>query len=233
MWEPYLARFTERFRVITPDSRGHGRTNNPSGTLSYRLMADDMVAFVQALDLQKPLICGYSDGGQIALEFGMHYPDVPQALVLGGTMFKFTAEYRAWVRAAVGGDQSLNVDTEQFARDHPDWAASLQQIHGPDFWKTLLQQIKPMWASPLSFNYTPDDFARVAAPTLVLIGDRDDLVSVEQAVEMYRLLPHAELAVIPSADHGAFFSATVERFQLLMLDFLQRRSDQASQTNEM
>src|SRR5689334_4483044 len=62
-WQPYLAAFAEHYRVITPDSRGHGRTTNPVGTMSYRLLADDMAAFVQALNLSKPFIFGYSDGG--------------------------------------------------------------------------------------------------------------------------------------------------------------------------
>jgi pimeloyl-ACP methyl ester carboxylesterase len=56
----------------------------------------------------------------------------------------------------------------------------------------------------------------------VLLGDRDELVSVEEAVEMVRQLPRAELAVVPGADHGAFFSARVTTFQALMLDFLSR-----------
>src|SRR5687767_3848021 len=83
-WQPYRAAFAQHFRVITPDSRGHGRTANPTGTMSFGLLADDMVALVQALDLHQPLICGYSDGGQVALEIGMRYPDLPQALVIGG-----------------------------------------------------------------------------------------------------------------------------------------------------
>ena len=233
MWEHSRAAFAEQFRVIALDSRGHGRTNNPAGTLSYRLMADDVAALVQALELQKPLIFGFSDGGQIALEIGIHYPELAKALVLAGTMIRFTPEYRTWLRAMVGDEQSPEVDTEQFARDHPDWAAFLQQIHGPDAWKTLLHQIKPMWASPLSFNYTPDDFAHVAAPTLVLVGDRDDFVSVEQSVELYRLLPHAELAVIPGADHGAIVSAKTDFIQPLVLDFLLRHRAQADQATTM
>ena len=101
-WQPYLPVFAEHYRVITPDSCGHGRTANPSGTMSYRLLADDMAALVQALALHKPLICGYSDGGQIALEIGMRYPDLPQALVVGAAMFKFNEVYRAWVRDLLG-----------------------------------------------------------------------------------------------------------------------------------
>lgn len=218
MWQPYLAAFTEYYRVITPDTRGHGRSNNPTGTMSYRLLADDMAAFVQALNLHKPLIAGYSDGGQIALEIGMRYPDLPQALIVGGAWFKFTPTYRAFLRDVVGDEQSLEIDTVRFARDQPDWAAWLQQTYGPDDWRRLLSEIKPMWATPL--NYTPDDFAQVTAPTLVLLGDRDGITILEEAVEMYGLLPTAELAVIPGADHSSFFSAKVASFQSAMLDFL-------------
>jgi pimeloyl-ACP methyl ester carboxylesterase len=75
-WTSHLPAFTEHFRVFAPDSRGHGRTDNP---------ADDVAALIKALGLQRPLVLGYSDGGQIALELGMRYPGLARALVLGGT----------------------------------------------------------------------------------------------------------------------------------------------------
>ena len=68
------------------------------------------------------------------------------------------------------------------------------------------------------------DFAGVVAPTLVLVGDRDELVPVEEAAELYRQLPQAEFAVVPGADHGAFLSAKVAAFQSLILDFLLRHT---------
>jgi len=83
MWKIHIPFFAQHFRVFAPDSRGHGRTNNPTGEFSYRLMADDVAAFVQAMGLTKPFICGYSDGGQIALEIGMCYPNLAAALVVG------------------------------------------------------------------------------------------------------------------------------------------------------
>ncbi|HYP40770.1 MAG TPA: alpha/beta hydrolase [Chloroflexia bacterium] len=229
-WQPYLAGMAEHYRVITPDSRGHGQTANPTGSMSFRLLADDMVALVKALDLQKPLIYGYSDGGQVALEIGMRYPDLAQALVVGGAHLELTEGSRRWVRSILGDEESPEVDFEKFERENPDFAAGLQQDHGPDGWKTLLQQIKPMWNSRL--NYTPDDFARIVAPTLVLLGDRDDFVPVEDAVEMYRLLPNAELAVVPGANHTDFiFSrAKIIIIQPLILDFLLRHSDLVAQT---
>ena len=225
-WQPYVPAFAERYRVITPDLRAHGRSASPATAMSYRLLADDMVAFSQALDLHKPLIAGYSDGGQIALEIGMRYPELPQCLIVGGACFEFRPSYRAWVREAVGDETSPEVDTARFAHNHPEWVAWLQQIYGPEAWKGLLVRLKPMWLTPL--NYTPEDFARVVAPTLVLLGDRDELVPVEEAAKMYDLLPTAELAVVPGAEHGAFFAARVDAFQSLMLDFLSRHDNSAS-----
>jgi pimeloyl-ACP methyl ester carboxylesterase len=109
--------------------------------------------------------------------------------------------------------------------DDPGFAAMLKRDHGPEGWKTLLKQIKPMWNAHL--NYTPEDFAGVVAPTLVLVGDRDDFVPVEDSAAMYRLLPNAELTVVPGADHiDLMFSPTKTAIaQASILDFLQRHSD--------
>jgi pimeloyl-ACP methyl ester carboxylesterase len=219
-WQPYLPALSAHYRVVAPDCRGHGRSECPAGTLSYRLLADDVAGLAHALGLQKPLVVGFSDGGQIALEIGMRYPDLPRALVVGGAQFRFSATYLAWVHDAIGDDASPAIDTARFQRNHGDWAAWLQQIYGPDEWKTVLARCRPMWTTPL--NYTADDFAQVIAPTLILLGDRDELVSVEEGTEMFRLLPRGELAVVPGADHGAFFSAAVPVFQSLILSFLGR-----------
>jgi pimeloyl-ACP methyl ester carboxylesterase len=224
-WQPYIAAFAALFRVITPDSRGHGHTANPTGAMSYRLMADDVAALAEALDLRKPLVCGYSDGGQVALEIGMRYPDLPQALVIGGAYSELTEASRRWVRSILGDSETPEVDPAQFERDNAKWAATLRQIHGPENWKALLTQIKPLWNATL--NYTADDFLQVVAPTLLLIGDRDGFVPVEDAVTMYRLLPHAELAVLPGSDHTDFIFSheKVALLLPLMLDFLLRQGD--------
>ena len=224
-WRPYIAAFAEHYWVITPDSRGHGRTANPSGVMTFGLMADDVAALIQELGLQKPLICGYSDGGQVTIEIGMRYPNLAQALIIGGAYVELTEASRIWVRSILGDEQSPEVDFEEFERNDPGWVAMLQRIHGQDNWKTLMKQIKPLWNATL--NYTPADFARIVAPTLVLLADRDGFVPVEEAVTMYRLLPNAELAVLPNAEHIDFIisRAKAALLQPLMLDFLERHSD--------
>src|SRR5262245_2460298 len=80
MWQPYLAAFTQHYRVITPDMRGHGRSDNPKGAMTYRQLADEIVAFAWAVDLREPLIVGFSDGGQVGLEIRCAIPTSPGPL---------------------------------------------------------------------------------------------------------------------------------------------------------
>src|SRR5919198_630380 len=84
MWEPVLPQLGDHFRVITPDSRGHGRSTIEGGGLSYPQIADDVAALISKLGLVRPVVGGYSDGGQVVLEFGARHADVAGALVLGG-----------------------------------------------------------------------------------------------------------------------------------------------------
>jgi pimeloyl-ACP methyl ester carboxylesterase len=67
------------FRVIRPDSRGHGRSTNPAGELSYALIADDIAALIAALGLERPVVGGCSDRGQVALELGARVTPGPRA----------------------------------------------------------------------------------------------------------------------------------------------------------
>src|SRR5437868_2970878 len=57
IWRSQLPAWAPHFRVITPDSRGLGRTDHPGGAISYELMAKDVLALIQTLGIEKPLIC--------------------------------------------------------------------------------------------------------------------------------------------------------------------------------
>lgn len=93
-WQGLAKEASRYFRVIMPDSRGHGLTNNPQGTFSYDLMAEDMAAFVKALKLEKPLVMGYSDGGMVVLKLTSRDPDLARAAIVGGATHRFaTAHY--------------------------------------------------------------------------------------------------------------------------------------------
>jgi pimeloyl-ACP methyl ester carboxylesterase len=222
MWQPFLSSFAPHFRVITPDSRAHGKTNNPDGKLSYQLMADDTVALIQALNLTQPLVFGYSDGGQIALEIGMRYPGLAAALVVGAAWYKFSETYINSLRS-VGFEAAGIVHLKTLQRVSPEWVSQLKTDHTrPDdseYWQTLLKQISIMWWTPL--DYTANDFHKMTEPTLILIGDRDGLIELQQAVDMYQFIPNAELVVLPNTTH---FSALSEMSVNIVLDFLTRHT---------
>ena len=91
----------------------------------------------------------------------------------------------------------------------------------PDYWQTLLRQISTMWWTPL--DYDEGDFQKITEPTLILMGDRDGMIPLEDAVEMYQFIPNAELAILPNATH---MTALAEDglFLRVVLDFLFRYS---------
>ena len=229
MWQPQIPAFAQHFKVIAPDSRGHGRTDNPTGQLSYRLMADDVAAFIQSLGLTRPLVCGYSDGGQIALEIGMRYPGLTAALVVGAAWYRLSETYLNVIRS-LGFEGPGVMNIEQIEKVAPDtvrqWQTEHSRPNDPDYWQTLLKQISTMWWTPL--DYTAEDFHKISEPVLVLIGDRDGIIEIEQAFEMYRLIPNAELAILPNTTHMSAISATSNLLTEVALDFLLRHSAVAS-----
>ena len=80
----HIETLAEDFRVIVPDFRGSGRTVHPGGPISYNLLADDIVALIDALHLGRPLVCGYGDGGHVATIIGIRMPASVRAIVNHG-----------------------------------------------------------------------------------------------------------------------------------------------------
>ncbi len=225
LWSPFIAEFSKIFRVFTPDSRGHGRTFNPAGELNYQTLADDLAAFIQELDLEKPFIFGYSDGGQTALDFGMRYPDVAGALVIGGAWYQFSAEYQDALKH-VGFIGVGEIDFHIYEKFAPaDWRERIGKYHpnpDPNYPEVLLRSLASLFWTPL--NYDKEDFLKIQAPTLILVGEQDELVPPEESREMAVLIPGAELALIPGATHtqviipGGDCLSTVIDFLLRQLD---------------
>lgn len=80
-WSAYAEQLASDFRVLAPDLRGHGWTHNPSGPVSYDLLAEDLAAFITALGLERPAVIGFSDGGVLAGVLTIREPDMLSAHV--------------------------------------------------------------------------------------------------------------------------------------------------------
>ncbi|MCJ7716316.1 MAG: alpha/beta fold hydrolase, partial [Anaerolineales bacterium] len=217
LWDPFVPDLSKSFRVITPDSRGHGRTDNPSGELSYELLADDLGAIILALDLDRPFVFGYSDGGQAALDFGMRYPDLAGRLILGGVWYRFSKQYQAAISAAGFVSPGI-VDWIVYQQQAPpDWFEHLRTAHpnpDPEYPRTLLKALAKLWWTPL--YYSKEDFLKIRVPTLVLMGEKDEIIPVDEGRELVELIPGAEISVIPGASHAGVF-----KFERELLNILQ------------
>lgn len=227
MWEPLLPDLVGHCRVITPDSRGHGRSTNPGGTLSYAQIADDVAMLVAALGLERPVVGGYSDGGQVALELAVRHPGVAGALVVGAAYPDFASTgLREQCRAFLGADEAGVPDLDQVDAHLGDFAGAVRAWHvgGPTQWTALVEQTASMWLDYQGL--TAEEIGDIHSPVLVFAGDRDDQEGrLDLAVALYRSLPQGELGICPSADH--FGPVTPERAPIhaaMIRDFAQRHS---------
>jgi pimeloyl-ACP methyl ester carboxylesterase len=115
---------------------------------------------------------------------------------------------------------------ERIASRQPSWVAELERLHdayhAPGYWQELLRQMIPMWrAQP---NLTLEQISRIAAPTLLIAGERDNFGHIDQQVAMRRAIPRSELCIAPAAGHFVMGDQP-ELFRLMTLNFL-RRIDQ-------
>jgi pimeloyl-ACP methyl ester carboxylesterase len=208
----FVDAFAERFRVIVPDPRGSGKTANDGSPVGYDQLADDVACLAEALELERPLICGFSDGGMTATVLGIRHPDVAGAIVnhAGYDLLNPSAPSIGMARQMLGGspdatEPSLDAIAaiskqvpqlaQMFARMERDHDAA----QGPGHWKAVLAQTFPRISRPSDYGF--EDLAKIEAPMLVLVGDRDHFCSVEEGARALRSLTKGELAVLPATGH--------------------------------
>jgi pimeloyl-ACP methyl ester carboxylesterase len=202
----------DHFRVIAPDTRGSGATVHPGGPATFDVLADDVAALIQALDLDRPMLAGFSEGGAIATCVALRHPRIVRALVndAGFDIFDPHAMAHQGVRPMFGGSpDATKADPDAAERTFqsiPPMAATFATMkadyddaQGDGHWRTYLGLFFDRAVAPL--GYAVDDFAAITAPTLILTGDRDMFCPVEAACDVYRALPAGELGVVPNTGH--------------------------------
>jgi pimeloyl-ACP methyl ester carboxylesterase len=224
MWAQVVPALSRNYRVITPDSRGHGRTGSSVEQVSYPLMVEDFIQLIKKLGLNKPFVAGYSDGGQIAKHMAICHPGLATGYMIGGIFHSMTAEWRQLMQGALGFEGPGIVDFERVVQKNPEVVRDLQEkhdiFHEQNYWKTLLIQSSQRWWSPAGL--TQVDLAKITDPTLFWCGDRDVFCPPEQSLEMYRMVKGAELAVIPNADHFTMFYHQIDVAIEVLLNFMKR-----------
>jgi pimeloyl-ACP methyl ester carboxylesterase len=184
-------------RVIAVEEQGHGRTTDRDAPVAFASSADDVAAVLRYLEVDRADIFGFSNGASVGLQVALRHPERVRKLVFASSMTKRAgAQPQLWEfmkqASFANMPQALK---DAFLRVNPD-VAQLRTMHDKD---TARMQ---------GFADVPDDSLRsVRVPTLIVLGDQD-IVTLEHAVELTRLIPGARLLILPGG-HGDYLGEAV------------------------
>ena len=190
-WSMLIPQWEDRFQLIIPDLRGHGRSSNPSATFRFSEAAADIIALLDRLGVGTVKGLGISGGGNVLLHLATRQPARVAAMVLVSATSYFPAQARAIMRDYP--DQVTEADREVFRRRHPGGDPQID---------ALLAHTRGFADSYDDMNFTPPLLSTITARTLIVQGDRDALYPVEISVEMARAIPRSSLWIVPNAGHG-------------------------------
>ncbi|WP_020666053.1 alpha/beta fold hydrolase [Amycolatopsis nigrescens] len=206
MFAPALPRLGERFHVFTVDRRGHGRTPDVDGPITYELMAQDMIAFLEKVVEGPAHLVGHSDGAIVAMIVALRRPDLVRKLVLISGNFRYDGLVPG-VLEGFADEVVLDVLGPRYGQVSPDGEA-----HFPVVVRKLLRM------AAQEPTLTEGDLADISARTLVAAGD-DDAVTLEHTIALYRAIPDSELAIVPGTSHLLVMEKPDEVYALVT-DFL-------------
>jgi pimeloyl-ACP methyl ester carboxylesterase len=228
-WLLQVPEFAERHRTIVFDNRGVGRSAKPTGAYTIHEMADDAVALLDQLDIDR------------AQELVLRHPHRVRGLVLAATFPEpdvATEEQRKIIFTQMGGSITeageMKID---FTALNPllFFQHLLPLVFNPSFIQTELPRLMQMFSGALQYGFSieailgqmqaimahkaTDRLATITAPTLVLTGDADRLISPANSEVLAKSIPGSRLVRIPGGSHG-FNIEMPELFNRAVLDFL-------------
>ncbi|RMG95594.1 MAG: alpha/beta hydrolase [Chloroflexi bacterium] len=192
-WRPFVAELVKDFWVIMVDLRSHGRSTNTQPNLTLDNMLQDIITLIDHLQIPQLHVAGYSLGGYLGMMLALSQPRLVSTLLVHATKFYWTAETVTRMR------EQLEPDT--MAQKAPGYADQLVKEHGARHWRELVRQVADLITLMAEKGLTEGMVRRIQIPTLFCVGDRDELVPVNEAYRLSRILPNAGLFVLPHVRH--------------------------------
>ena len=208
--QPLANALQENFIVHTLDFTGHGGTAIPGEGFSINLFAAQVLGHLDEHNIEQANIFGYSMGGYVAMYLAKHYPQKIKKLVTLATKFYWDE--------TVAAKEVKMLDPDTIQQKIPAFSQQLEQRHAPANWKEVLQKTKELLEglgrnNPLQLK----DYTAIATPSLLLLGDRDKMITLEETVDVYKELPNAQLGILPATPHP------IEQTDINLLAFFIKR----------
>ncbi|MDV2117985.1 3-oxoadipate enol-lactonase [Alcaligenes faecalis] len=225
MWDPQVAGFAQSYRLIRYDTRGHGGSPVTPGPYHFKDLGRDVLAILDALDIECAAFCGLSMGGHTGLWLGVNAPERLNALIVCNSAAKIgTAQ--AWQERADALRQGGAAQMRTLADSAPSrWFGEAFIQQSPERVKAMqdsLAKLDPLGyaacCDALAESDLRDQISRIAAPTLLVAGQWDPVTTVADAQAMQASIPGSKVAVVP-ASHLSNLEAP-EAFERAVLNFL-------------
>jgi pimeloyl-ACP methyl ester carboxylesterase len=195
------------YRAVVIDSRGHGRSTRDARPYSYELMASDVVAVMDALQIQKAGLVGWSDGACTALILAAQAP----ARVAG--VFFFACNMDPSGTKEIEFTPTLNRCFRRHVMDYARLSATPDQFDEFSEAVGLMQRTQP--------NYSAEDLAQIRVPVAIVQSEQDEFIKREHAEYLARSIPDAEFIYLAGVSHFAPLQRP-DLFNDRMLSFLQK-----------
>ena len=226
-WNPHVEIYSKQFRTIAIDMMGHGRSDiykKDDLNFMHGDYAKIIIALLDSLKLNKVNAIGGSSGGTTLLHLNTIQPErFKSVITIGPQIYYSKYDREAYVKA--GQDSALrqsgficcfNVKFMEWATEQH--SAEKAKFLGEQFW----QNIK-LYGDP---SFTPDILSTIRAKWLVVQGDNDEFVPLQNAIEMHQYIPNSRLWIIPNGGHLPHLNADFQsEFLRVSLEFLTGKWD--------
>jgi pimeloyl-ACP methyl ester carboxylesterase len=202
-WHPLISAWSNHFKLIIPDLRGHGRTTStPKQPYTLRQVSLDMWALLESLNINKFNAIGISGGGNVLLHMATQQPDRINAMTLISATSHYPEQCREFMRQ--GSFEKLS--SEQLGnlrKSHPNDDTQIRQ---------LFEYARHFAETYDDINFTTSDLSKIKAKTLLIQGDKDFLYPIDITIDMFKAIPTAALWIVPNAGHVPLIKDEMDHF---------------------
>jgi pimeloyl-ACP methyl ester carboxylesterase len=182
------------FTVHRINFSGHGGVAFPKDPFSIKLFAGEVMQYLNSNNIEQVNIFGYSMGGYVAMYLAKYHPQKINKVITLATKFLWDS--------SIAEKEIKMLDVEKIETKIPAFAATLKERHHPQNWKDVLQKTRNMLKemgqeNPLQLN----DYNSIQQPCLLMLGDRDKMVTPEETLSVYKQLPYGQLSILPNTGH--------------------------------
>ena len=228
-WNLQRIAMATRFRIISFDNRGAGRSDKPTEPFTLEQMADDALAVLDAAGIETAHVVGASMGGVISQIIAVKYPHRVRSLTLVCTACR-NHPWRqdllqTWAKTA---EEKGMIEVGKEAAQWVMSPRSFRRLVPAFTWMGPLAALRPRHSFVSQIHAIldtredlVDQLSTITAPTMVIVGNQDILTPRGDSEEIAERIPNSELVVISGAAHGLMMEHS-STFNKILIEFLQR-----------